>query len=125
MPWPEDRSLTDHETVLRAIYRKSALVVSDRLHALIIGMTEGAVPACVTDAGEAKIERHFEAIGFERTTFSLNESQGSVVQALAEQIGRYDEASRANNDALKNLDSLTARMAKMASSCGLQQRNES
>ncbi|MDJ0347970.1 hypothetical protein [Cryobacterium sp. PH29-G1] len=52
------------EQRLRALYRRAALAVSDRLHVLVGALTEGAVPAALlVDAKSDKIARHFAAAG--------------------------------------------------------------
>lgn len=53
----------EQERKLRALYRRSALAVSDRLHVLVAAVTEGAVPAAVLTDSSSKIGRHFAAAG--------------------------------------------------------------
>lgn len=57
---------TDHgeqEERLRALYRRTSLAVSDRLHVLITAVTEGALPLALLVDGSEKIDRHFAAAG--------------------------------------------------------------
>lgn len=42
--WPASRDHAGQERVLRDVYSRSSFVVSDRIHALIVGITEGAAP---------------------------------------------------------------------------------
>lgn len=59
-------SATDHleqEMIVRNAYGLSAAIVSDRLHALIIGLTEGSVPLGWVDRSNSKILRHFDWLG--------------------------------------------------------------
>lgn len=65
-PWIKD-DFDATEAELRLLYRQARLVVSDRLHVLILAATEGAVPACLTMHKEEKIGRHFDAIELEGT----------------------------------------------------------
>lgn len=51
------------EARLRALYRRAAVVISDRLHVLIAALTEGAVPAGLGLDSSDKINRHFAAAG--------------------------------------------------------------
>lgn len=51
------------EAKLRSVYRRSRLVVSDRLHAAVIGLTEGALPLVLADSPTAKASRTLEAVG--------------------------------------------------------------
>ncbi|MGB3484616.1 MAG: hypothetical protein WBB07_20660 [Mycobacterium sp.] len=114
IPWPADRTLLDHENVLREIYQNSVLVVSDRLHALIVGMTEGAVPLCVTDRAETKIGRHFDAVGFPRSTVSLEVIPNSLDTIFEEQMARCAEAQTVTQAAWNDLNDLTAHLELLA-----------
>lgn len=113
--WPAERSLAEHEKILRTVYRDSALVVSDRLHALILGMTEGAVPLCLGQAGQRKIGRHLEAVGFHRSTVGVDDVASSALPDIIErQVERRDEALHATRVALSTLDELTEHLAELA-----------
>jgi hypothetical protein len=80
------------EVYLRSIYRSSKVVVSDRMHILIVAAIEGAVPICLTEGKEEKIERHFQAIGFSELSFDLNNmTDNDVADALSGQLGRSTE----------------------------------
>jgi polysaccharide pyruvyl transferase WcaK-like protein len=62
VPWRHD----DHrsqEALVRATYRHAAVVLSDRLHALFIAMTEGAVPIGWCESATDKLARNFAVIG--------------------------------------------------------------
>lgn len=50
-----DRSHLEQEEAVRGIYRRSAYVVSNRLHGLILGMQCGALPVGYSEAGYDKI----------------------------------------------------------------------
>ena len=115
VPWPAERSLADHEEALRDIYRNSALVVSDRLHALIVGMTEGAVPLCITDRGEPKVDRHLAAVGFNGSTVCVKDTSATLVEVIEQQIGRRAEAIAATRAARGYLDEVTTQLATLAS----------
>lgn len=68
--WPDDVSHAEQERRVRELYRASHLVVSDRLHCLIIGLTEGAVPLCVSVGDDKKVARHFAAAGLSGVVIS-------------------------------------------------------
>lgn len=55
----------EHEAVVRGVYRRSAVVVGDRLHALVVAMTEGAVPLPLGSDFSRKAENALRAIGYE------------------------------------------------------------
>lgn len=61
--WPRGRNHSDHESEVRALYRRCALVVGDRLHGLVVAATEGAVPLGWVTSSRGKIRRHFDAAG--------------------------------------------------------------
>lgn len=62
------RGHAEQERRLRAHYRDCAIVVSDRLHVLLAAVTEGATPLALLSTPSAKIDRHFSAAGFPRST---------------------------------------------------------
>ena len=59
----------EQEARLRALYRRAAIVVSDRLHVLIAALTEGAVPAGLLLDASDKVARHFAAAGIYDVSF--------------------------------------------------------
>lgn len=73
LPWSAAVSHADHEERVRELYRDSAAVVSDRIHALIIGMTEGAVPIGYTTSDPEKVRRTFAALTKLPVAFSEHE----------------------------------------------------
>ncbi|MEV8268527.1 polysaccharide pyruvyl transferase family protein [Microbacterium sp. NPDC076911] len=74
LEWPTDRSHAEHEQVLRALYRTSKAVISDRIHALIIGMTEGAVPIGFTPHSAQKVSKTFRAIAPSTAAWSAQDA---------------------------------------------------
>lgn len=59
----EDPRHRHHEAQVRSIYRHSVAIVSDRLHALVIGLTEGAVPCALVPGNKEKLTRTLAAAG--------------------------------------------------------------
>lgn len=92
MPW--DGTAPDrHEAALRAVYRRSALVVSDRLHVLIAALTEGAAISAAVRNGSAKIERHLAVIGLTGVSVDVHDLPTSrVVDEFARAESRRTEA---------------------------------
>jgi hypothetical protein len=80
---------TDHtrqEASLRALYRRTRVAVSDRLHVLIATYTHGAVPvAALTDASD-KIGRHFAAAGIHGVAFQTAGLDRSTIASKIEAI---------------------------------------
>ncbi|WP_317228728.1 polysaccharide pyruvyl transferase family protein [Clavibacter sp. MX14-G9D] len=58
----EGESHAHQEQRIRAVYARSVAVVSDRIHALILGLTEGAVPIGLTTSDPEKVIRTFAAV---------------------------------------------------------------
>lgn len=58
-----DSNLWNQEQKIRTVYRDSEYIVSNRLHGLIIGYTEGALPIAVASSTEDKVARAFSSIG--------------------------------------------------------------
>ena len=57
---------TDHagqEDRLRALYRRSGVLVTDRLHGAVMAVTEGALPLALGRAPRSKVTRTLEAVG--------------------------------------------------------------
>lgn len=61
--WPELSGHARQEERLRAVYRRAAVVASDRLHVIIAALTEGAAPVGLQLDDADKISRHFATIG--------------------------------------------------------------
>lgn len=62
LDWPDAESHRTREARLRHCYRDSLAVIGDRAHALIIGLTEGAVPIGVTTSSPEKVRRLFGVV---------------------------------------------------------------
>jgi len=61
----------DREREVRDIYRHSRAVVSDRLHVLILAMTEGAAPIGFTPGAVEKVQRTLRPVGYDTSCFSV------------------------------------------------------
>ena len=84
---PEGSGAHDEwERQLRRIYSESLVIISDRLHALIMAATEGAVPLAWTDGGSVKVERHFGAAGLSDVSRACDESLEGLEGLSAEEI---------------------------------------
>jgi hypothetical protein len=60
--WPRSHSHDQQEGVIRDLYSSAAFVVSDRIHALIIGLTEGAAPIGTGGGSLEKVRRTLAAV---------------------------------------------------------------
>lgn len=75
LPWGA-ASHAEHEQVVRAAYAASAAVVSDRIHVLILGLTEGAVPVGCTTGDPEKVARTFAGVTDVPLAFAQDELAG-------------------------------------------------
>lgn len=76
--WPVDRNHAEHERVVRSVYSGAECVISDRIHALIIGFTEGAVPIGYSPGDERKLVKTFETISPNSLMWSSETPGGSA-----------------------------------------------
>ncbi|WP_315097008.1 hypothetical protein, partial [uncultured Cellulomonas sp.] len=60
------------EKVVRDVYRRASFVVSDRLHALVLGHTEGALPVGLAPGAAGKLERSLATVGATGAAFSTD-----------------------------------------------------
>lgn len=86
-----------HEARVRETYAKSAVVVSDRLHSLVIGITEGAIPVALSADYPEKAARTLATAGFEDLVASgedeleMDSIMGAVQKQVQDRSG-YDDA---------------------------------
>lgn len=99
LDWPADATHIEQEAAARRVYKESRVVIGDRLHGLIIGATEGAVPIGWVESSMWKIRAHFDAVSmryvgqFEGAAFSevpelTTERVNAFSEELPEQIQR-------------------------------------
>jgi hypothetical protein len=87
-----DRSNLEHERVVREIYSRTLLSISDRLHVLIVSAREGAVPVELVARPTSKVTDHFGVIGYRGLSRDATSLDASAVNAfLAEQVDRTEE----------------------------------
>lgn len=112
-PWPTDRNHREQEEHLRKLYRECALVVSDRLHALIVGATEGAAVSDFTTTGSEKVPVHFETIGAAVTGPRGDASVVEVQSHLENSLEQQNEQSEAVRNAYELLSLEFRAIARM------------
>ncbi|PSR41894.1 hypothetical protein C7T36_06535 [Rhodococcus sp. AD45-ID] len=81
--WTGDTSHAAHESQVRDIYLRSSAVVSDRLHALVLGATEGAVPLPLTVGSSEKLQRTLAVVGLDEFCIEQDEIQKHSVNEAA------------------------------------------
>lgn len=108
-PW-EGGPHAEFEARIRDVYARSAVVVSDRLHALVLGFTEGAVPVGATQGSPEKLDRTFAGAGISGVSFDATAlSREAMVERMRAIVGRRDELLATCASAREQLLSLSAR----------------
>jgi hypothetical protein len=81
--WSEEISHMEQESILNNIYLNTSIVISDRLHVLILAMISGAKPINLTANITKKIDRHFSVINIEKISFNIqNLSEQQIYKIL-------------------------------------------
>lgn len=100
----------EKEAALRGEYANMKLMLSDRLHGLLIALTEGAVPLAWAPAATSKMTRHFDALGLTWATTSADRQLAQIGSLTSEQIEKYAV------EAAACLDRARAEIAEVAAS---------
>ncbi|GGG29233.1 hypothetical protein GCM10007304_48880 [Rhodococcoides trifolii] len=109
--WPDSRSHIDQERVIRAEFARAAMVVSDRIHALIIGCTEGAVPAALSATPDRKVQRHFSAAGIDAIVLDeVDGREADIDEFLTATLRRGPEISLSVAVAQQRIQGLDAQI---------------
>lgn len=107
LTWLDDDHATQ-EARLREVYRQSRLVLSDRLHALVIAATEGAVPLALSTGSSDKVTRTLEGAGIARTSVSRDlEDVAAVDRTVDDALTRREPIMRAVVDSRSRLGEVT------------------
>lgn len=106
--WLDDNHARQEER-LRSVYRDSAIVLSDRLHAVVIAATEGAVPIALSSGPMDKVTRTLEGAGIPRTsvTRTLDDPEAALA-TIRDALGRRPQIMAAVSSARVRLAELTA-----------------
>lgn len=110
LDWPADRTHAQHENVVREFYQRCRVIISDRIHALIIAATEGAVPIGIVTLDPLKLERTFKHVAtlplIDARLAHFGDEVWSNAFAEASHINRYLEEAR------HRLDEVTRRLVR-------------
>ncbi|MFG6446525.1 hypothetical protein ACFXQA_14790 [Microbacterium sp. P07] len=112
--WDPASDHVSQELRIREVYRESLLVVGDRLHGLVIGATEGAVPLGWVESSRGKIDTHFTAVGLAypgasegRTAAELRRvTTSDITNWRDELVSAIEEARRSIRHTQRALSSL-------------------
>ncbi|MFB2580908.1 polysaccharide pyruvyl transferase family protein [Herbiconiux sp. P15] len=95
LPWGE-RSDAEQEKYVRDLYESTALVISDRLHVLILAAQAGAIPTEAVISPKPKVEQHFLVAGYPGPTLDTAQATApQIVAFLHQQLGRSAELDAA------------------------------
>src|SRR5690606_14199932 len=81
--WEENVGHIEQEEIVRELYLKTRIVISDRLHVLIAAITNGALPSVILTQPSDKIKEHFDVVGIENIT-CLSSSEDQLINFLNE-----------------------------------------
>ena len=96
------------ELRVRSVYRDARVVLSDRLHVLIMAATEGAVPLGWVEAATTKIDRHFGEVDLAwvatpSALASLAQLDDARLREMSAEVSASTAASRARLDDVTRL----------------------
>ncbi|MGK2870536.1 MAG: polysaccharide pyruvyl transferase family protein [Mycobacterium sp.] len=99
-----DETHGEWEALMRGMYRESAIVVSDRLHALIIAATEGAIPLAMSNWTTEKAVRMLKPGGFDLPAQDPDAIANYLAQMFADpaSVSRRITTARAELDRVRN-----------------------
>lgn len=86
----ENESHKDQEKLVRESYKKAKIVFSDRLHALIMASTEGAVPLGWCESSTSKISKHFSLVNAPWVSVSQGEIIGELADLTLQQVSEWE-----------------------------------
>lgn len=115
LPWI-GTSHSDQEERLRALYRRSSLLLTDRLHGAVMAVTEGAVPLALGRAPRSKVTRTLDAVGIAGVAVDSRLADADALAETAmEVLGRRDAILRHVAEARGALDELGSRIRALTS----------
>lgn len=107
-PWGDTDPVVQ-EDALRARYDRARLVVSDRMHVLVLAALSGAVPAELVPHPTGKITAAFESIGLTDITFDAASADADgQLRFLRTQLERAPEVRACVAEAARRLDEIEA-----------------
>ena len=96
-----------HEVQLRERYSRARLVISDRMHVLVLAAIDGAAPAELVPAPTRKITEAFATIGIHDITLDAKNAQPRDMQAfLTTQLSRTGQLRQRIDAARRRLEGI-------------------
>ncbi|WP_177199680.1 polysaccharide pyruvyl transferase family protein [Cellulomonas sp. KH9] len=103
-----------HEERVRELYGSARMVISDRLHVLVLASLGGAVPTEMVTGPRQKVRSHFAQIGLEGISLDLSEtSTAEATEFLSAQLLRRSEVRarvREAHDEIRDLKTSVERL---------------
>ncbi|GAA4967598.1 glycosyltransferase family 4 protein [Kineococcus glutinatus] len=121
--WPGATGHHEHEAALRELYRRTSVVVSDRLHVVIGAYTEGAVPVAGLVRPAPKLERHLSTIGVDDIVLDLDSADAdAVTERLEVLVARRGEVLARLAEARVRLEAVRKEVLAVLGSAGARRR---
>lgn len=89
--WSANLNHLEQEIRCRVLFERSTVVISDRLHALIMASTHNALPIGLTGVTDEKLARHLNVVGLTANVIETAETESAAIKSLIAQ--RQDEAA--------------------------------
>ncbi|GAA3895986.1 hypothetical protein GCM10022381_41860 [Leifsonia kafniensis] len=122
--WDPGVSHAAQEKLVRELYQRCLIVIGDRLHGLVLGATEGAIPLGWVEASRGKIAAHFDAAGLEFVGKFEGKKFEDAPDLSAEDLTQLAQVTAAGIDANRvQLAELTVRLAQVANHVSSQNQN--
>jgi hypothetical protein len=100
-----------HEAQLRERYSRARLVISDRMHVLVLAAIDGAAPAELVPAPTRKITEAFATVGIHGMSLNASQVQPREMQAfLTSRMVRGDQVRERIESARRRLGGIESRM---------------
>lgn len=107
VPWDDSTPHDQQELRVRQLMSRSAVVASDRIHALIMGLTQGASPLGVMQHIDSKVAPHFTQAGIRNVSFDCsNMTSGETVERSVSIARQRPEILRQAAEASSSVRSL-------------------
>jgi|GEM_PF-492043 len=112
--WPEPTGHDVQEARLRDLYRRTRVVLSDRLHVVVAAFTEGAFPVSLQLDASDKAARHLSTIGVHDVTVDATGlDTDAVLAGVRAAAGRGPAALDALLRARERLDAVRADVVRL------------
>ncbi|WOF22366.1 polysaccharide pyruvyl transferase family protein [Microbacterium betulae] len=113
--WSAEDDHAVHERKVRAVYGDAVAVVSDRIHALIVGYTEGAVPLGFSTGSPEKVIRSLKTVA--SLPFCADDGSASSEEVWLAALAQRETFFSDLTSARATLSGVSASVAALAPGC--------